>query len=156
MINLLATGRPYFMKLALSIILGVLLLQGAAFYLYGHERMVQTAETFAMGVAERAHAIDSILKEQPELGESQIDFSIAEEYRAVRSPTDLSQLEYRSIEIRSAIRRVRLYDHMADPRQLFLLSPKKSPRGKIYLVPPGVHKAHLRWPPVLRTLSPLD
>ena len=67
MINLLATGRPYFMRLTLSIILGVLLLQGAAFYLYGHERMVQTAETFAMGVAERAYAIDSILKEQPEL-----------------------------------------------------------------------------------------
>lgn len=61
------SGRSLFSRIALAVVCGFLLLHLTSYYFYGHERMVENARTFAMGVAGRAYALDSLLAAQPEL-----------------------------------------------------------------------------------------
>lgn len=63
----MSTGGSVFARLALVFTVGLLGLHVAGYYFYGHERMVDTARTFAVSVAARGYALDQLLHEQPEL-----------------------------------------------------------------------------------------
>ena len=60
-------GRSLFVRIALGLVATFLVIHIAGYYIYGHERMVANARTFAMSVANRAYALDNLLAQQPEL-----------------------------------------------------------------------------------------
>ena len=60
-------GASLFWRLSLVLFAALLLLHLGAFYFYGHERMLKTAQTFAEGVVERTVSLDPLLARQPEL-----------------------------------------------------------------------------------------
>ena len=56
-----------FGRIVWVVIAGLVLLHVGGVYFYGHERMVESARTFAIGAAERGYALDALLATQPEL-----------------------------------------------------------------------------------------
>ena len=62
-----AAGSSLFLRVSLAFVLALLVLHLAGYYFYGHERMVDTARTFAVSAAARAYALDELLAEQPQL-----------------------------------------------------------------------------------------
>ena len=62
-----AKGQSMFARIAWAVVLGFVLLHIVGYFLYGHERMLEGARTFAMSTAERAYELDQVVTHQPEL-----------------------------------------------------------------------------------------
>ena len=62
-----ARGHPLFWRIAGAIIVVFAVLHIAGYWMYGHDRLLQNAQTFATSVAARAATLDTVLTEHPEL-----------------------------------------------------------------------------------------
>ena len=58
-------GRSWFGRIGWLVVIALLSMHFAGFYFYGHDRLVASARTFAVGLAERTYELDRLLVEQP-------------------------------------------------------------------------------------------
>ena len=61
------SGGSMFGRIAWIVVTGFLLIHAIGYYFYGHERMVDTASTYAVSVAQRSFEVGELLQKQPEL-----------------------------------------------------------------------------------------
>lgn len=60
-------GRSWFGRIGWLIVIAMLSMHIAGFYFYGHDRLVASARTFAIGLAERTYELDRLIAEQPKV-----------------------------------------------------------------------------------------
>jgi len=110
-------GSSLFVRVALGIVAGFLLLHGGTLTYYNHEKMVDEAGAFAAATGERALTIAEAARQQPNLLEllSTPSFSLSYQEQAVEKPR---RVWPHSDEVGAVLRRRLIEQGFPDPEQV--------------------------------------
>ncbi len=91
-----------FSRIAWIVVIGFIVIHVLSYYFYGHDRMVENARTFAVGVAERTYAIDGLIGRYPELA-SVVDSDVYSVHQAPLKPKIADNRWPHSQEVEQAV-----------------------------------------------------